>query len=155
MSVSNLPWLDLARRHHHIICLCLLEWSIYLFMKGSQQCFGMGRGHICVFSQDEIRAQLVQCVEQNNSGPDVADYNPEKPQWDLLNLWSWSTYFISCCLWKKGDGGHSQWCTFRSTCHTRVFQISRKFSHVGYGKRISVCLAKNIVLEGCLGMFPN
>lgn len=57
-----------------------MERSIYWFMKGSPHCFDVGRGHVCVFSQDEIEAQLVQCLKQKNADPDVADDNPEKPE---------------------------------------------------------------------------
>ena len=32
-------------------------------MKGSRQCFGIGKEHVCVFSQDKIEAQLIWCVE--------------------------------------------------------------------------------------------
>ena len=68
-----------------MISSSLMERSIYLFTKGSQQCFGKGRGHACVYSQDEIEAQLIQCVEQRYVDPDAAD-NPEKPEGDRLGL---------------------------------------------------------------------
>lgn len=57
-----------------------MERSIYWLIKECQHCFGMGRRHVCVFSWDEIEAQLIQCVEQKDADPDVADDNPEKPE---------------------------------------------------------------------------
>lgn len=37
----------------------------------------MERACLCFFSQDEIDVQLVQCVEQRYTYPDVADDYPE------------------------------------------------------------------------------
>lgn len=33
-----------------------------------------------VFSHGKIEAQLIRCVEQKNTDPDVADDSPEKPE---------------------------------------------------------------------------
>ena len=49
-------------------------------MGGSRQCFGMGKGQVCVFSQDKIEAQLIWYLDPKNTDPDVAEDNPEKPE---------------------------------------------------------------------------
>lgn len=140
MSVSNLPWIDFGMKappaweHHHTICSSLMERSIYLFMKGSRQCCGMGRGHVCglffFFSpQDETEIQLAWCVVQKDADSDGPDDTPEKPEWGQLGLCSWSTCFTSCYLGRKGDCSHSQpHPSFRSTCLTRVPDYLKIFS---------------------------
>ena len=82
--------------------------------------------------------------ETENAGPDVAEDNSEKPEWDLLGLSSWSTYSV----WE----GKEIVVTVNDT-HlldrpaTQEFQIAWKFSYVGCSKEIHVCFAKNIALE--------
>ena len=46
----------------------------------------MGREHICVISQDENKAQLVQCVKPKDADPDAAAADPEWPEGDPLGL---------------------------------------------------------------------
>ena len=140
-TIKNAPPHNLPKFNGKIY---LLVYVLTMFWYGERAC-------LC-FAQDEIEVHLVQCVEQKDAD---SDENTKKPEWDQIGLCSYTPMLHPAVCAGKESVVTLNDIHLLGQPVIREFLITWKFSQVGYGKAIPVCLTKNIVLEGCLRMFPK